>query len=144
MADQDDWEPARLIPVSGISGADEQERRGVSALLAVLGSVREFGRAITGQLGAPTGSITTYIEVPFQLGERQVRPDGLIRVQRGKTRWSALVEVKTGRNDLQPAQLTDYVDVAREQGFDVVLTISNQLATAPGEHPTVVDRKKLR
>lgn len=144
MADEDDWQPARLIPVSGISGAEEQERRGVSALLAVLSSVREFGRALTGQLGAPAGSITTYIEVPFQLGERQVRPDGLIRVQRGKTQWSALVEVKTGRNDLQPAQLTDYVDVAREQGFDVVLTISNQLSTAPGEHPTAVDRKKLR
>jgi hypothetical protein len=39
------WERARLIPVSGISGPDEQERRGVSALLAVVNSVREFGRA---------------------------------------------------------------------------------------------------
>jgi hypothetical protein len=38
--DEDSWESARLIPVSGISGADEQERRGVSALLAVLASVR--------------------------------------------------------------------------------------------------------
>jgi hypothetical protein len=142
--DEEDWQPARLIPVSGISGAEEQERRGVSALLAVLGSVREFGRAITGQLGAPSGSIETYIEVPFQLGERQVRPDGLIRVMRGKKEWTALVEVKTGRNDLLPAQLTDYVDVAREHGFDVVLTVSNQLSTAPGEHPTSIDRKKLR
>jgi len=142
--DADDWQPARLIPVSGISGADEQERRGVSALLAVLSSVREFGRAITSQLGAPAGPISTYIEVPFQLGDRTVRPDGLIQVIRGKQTWTALVEVKTGRNDLQPAQLTDYVDVARENSFAVVLTISNQLATAPGEHPTAIDRKKLR
>jgi len=50
------WERARLIPVSGISGPDEQERRGVSALLAVVNSVREFGRAITGPLGAPAGA----------------------------------------------------------------------------------------
>lgn len=142
--DDEDWQAARLIPVSGISGADEQERRGVSALLAVLASVREFGRAITGQLGAPAGTIDTFIEVPFELGGRNVRPDGVIRVTRGKHVWTALVEVKTGTNELQPAQLTDYIDVAREHGFDVVLTISNQLSTAPGEHPTAVDRKKLR
>lgn len=138
------WEQARLIPVSGINGADEQERRGVSALLAVLESVREFGRAITGPLGAPAGKLSTYIEVPFQLGDRRVRPDGLIQISRGQQTWSALVEVKTGRNDLAPAQLEAYLDVAREHQFDVVLTISNQLVTMPGQHPTPVDPKKLR
>ena len=142
--DEDGWEPARLIPVSGISGADEQERRGVSALLAVLGSVREFGRAIAGPLGAPSGTLSTFIEVPFALGDRTVRPDGLIRITRGQLTWTALVEVKTGRNDLNTEQLEAYLDVAREQQFDVVLTISNQLVTAPGEHPTPVDRKKLK
>lgn len=142
--DEDSWEPARLIPVSGISGADEQERRGVSALLATLSSVREFGRAITGPLGAPAGTLSTFIEVPFTLGERNVRPDGLIRVSRGKQSWTALVEVKTGRNDLQAPQLEDYLDVAREHQFDVVLTISNELVTAPGQHPTPVDKKRLR
>jgi hypothetical protein len=142
--DEDGWEVARLIPVSGISGAEEQERRGASALMAVLSSVREFGRAITGPLGAPAGTISTFIEVPFPLGDRQVRPDGLIRVSRGNRTWTALVEVKTGRNDLQAPQLEAYLDVARERQFDVVLTISNQLVTAPGEHPTMVDKKKLK
>ena len=142
--DEVGWEPARLIPVSGINGSDEQERRGVSALLAVLSSVREFGRAITGPMGAPSGTLSTFIEVPFTLGDRQVRPDGLIRVSRGKQTWTALVEVKTGRNDLLAPQLEDYLDVAREQQFDVVLTISNELVTAPGQHPTPVDKKKLR
>jgi hypothetical protein len=99
--------------------------------LAVLSSVKEFGRAIVGPLGAPSGTVETFIEVPFKLGERTVRPDGVIRVVRGKHAWTALVEVKTGRNDLQVAQLEAYVDVAREQHFDVVLTISNQLV-APG------------
>jgi hypothetical protein len=139
-----DWEVARLIPVSGINGSDEQERRGSSALLAVLASVREFGRAITVPLGAPSGTIETFIEVPFLLGERTVRPDGVIRVTRGKQTWRALVEVKTARNDLQTAQIEAYLDVAREHEFDAVLTISNQLVSAPGEHPTAVDRKKLR
>jgi hypothetical protein len=144
IVDENAWELARLIPVSGINGADEQERRGVSSLLAVLASVKEFGRAITAPLGAPAGVLNTYIEVPFSLGDRQFRPDGLIQITRAGRTWTALVEVKTGRNDLDPVQLDAYVDIAREQGFDVVLTISNQLATTPGEHPTAVDKKKLK
>ncbi|MEO6703051.1 MAG: stress response protein [Jatrophihabitantaceae bacterium] len=142
--DETDWEIARLIPVSGINGPDEQERRGSSALLAVLGSVKEFGRTILGPLGAPAGLIETFIEVPFVLGDRSVRPDGVIRVTRGKQVWTALVEVKTGRNSLQTTQLESYLEVARELQFDVVLTISNELVGAPGEHPTTVDKRKLR
>ena len=142
--DQDIWEQARLIPVSGIRGADEQERRGVSALLATLGAVREFGHALVCPLGAPRGRVATFIEVPFSLGERQLRPDGIIRVTRGKACWTALVEAKTGHNELRANQLEDYLDLARQRGYDAVLTISNQLATAPGQHPTAVDAKKLR
>jgi len=142
--EEQDWEPARLIPVSGINGADEQERRGVSALMAVLVSVREFGRAITVPLGAPAGAISAFIEVPFTLEGASLRPDGLIRVVRGGRTWTALVEVKTGRNDLTAPQIEGYLDVAREQGFDAVLTISNQLVSAPGEHPVDVDRRKCR
>src|ERR1700689_4502985 len=59
-----DWERARLFPVSGIGGADEQERRATSALLAVVQSVREFGRVITLPMGAPGGRLSAFIEVP--------------------------------------------------------------------------------
>src|SRR6266700_4552761 len=95
------WERARLIPVSGIGGPEEQERRGASALLAVIDSVKEFGRALTVPLGAPAGAISAYIEVPFKLGDKQLRPDGVIRAVRGTKTWTALVEVKTGRNELK-------------------------------------------
>src|SRR5688572_22970119 len=57
------WHAARLIPTSGISGAEEQERRATSATLAVLAPVKEFGKAITSQLGAPAGTVETYVEV---------------------------------------------------------------------------------
>ena len=144
VGDESTWEQARLIPVSGINGSEEQERRGSSALLAVLESVREFGRALTVPLGAPAGTIATYIEVPFEHEGAQVRPDGLIRVKRGQKTWTALVEVKTGRNDLQAAQLEAYLDVAKNQGYDALVTISNELVTTPGEHPTALDKKKLK
>jgi hypothetical protein len=137
------WQPSRLIPVTGLGGADEQERRGCSAFLAVLTSVREFGRAITGLLGAPAGSIETFIEVPFALGEKKYRPDGLIRVRRGQRTWTALVEVKTGRNCLRAEQVGAYVEIARAQGFDAVLTISNEIATITGECPVSIPRRKL-
>jgi len=89
------WHEARLIPTSGIAGADDQqERRATSALLAVVGSVREFGRALLKPLGAPAGETHCFIEVPFVLGEQRLYPDGLIRTSRGSKSWTALVEVK--------------------------------------------------
>jgi hypothetical protein len=139
-----DWNAARLSPTSGINGAEEQERRATSALLAVMASVREFGRVLTQPLGAPAGRIETYIETPFVLGDRKVIPDGLIRVSRGTKQWTALVEVKTGTNELGGAQLESYLDVARDQRFDSVITISNQISPAPDVHPTRVDRRKVR
>ncbi|HEV2889338.1 MAG TPA: hypothetical protein VGX28_03100 [Frankiaceae bacterium] len=141
---EETWHVARLIPTSGINGADEQERRATSALLAVMMSVREFGRSLTTRFGAPAGVVETYIEVPFQLGEQRYYPDGLIRVTRGSRVWTALVEVKTATNDLATPQLEAYLDIAREQGFDAVLTISNQIAAVAGTHPTPVDKRKLK
>jgi hypothetical protein len=141
---QETWEAARLIPVSGIKGSDEQERRGSSALLAVLESVHEFNRAILGPLGAPAGRIECFIEVPFKIGEQTVRPDGLIRITRGNQVWVALVEVKTDRNNLQAPQLDTYLDVAREHDYQALITISNEIATVVGEHPCAVDKKKLK
>lgn len=138
------WHEARLIPTSGINGPDEQERRATSALLAVMSSVREFGRVITQPLGAPAGQLRTYIEVPFLLGESRIYPDGLIRVSRGAKTWTALVEVKTGTNQLEAKQLENYLDVAREQGFDALLTISNEIPALAGQHPTTVDKRKLK
>jgi hypothetical protein len=64
---EETWHAARLIPTSGIKGAEEQERRATSALLAVLTAVKEFGRTITGRVGAPAGAIEGFVEVPFEL-----------------------------------------------------------------------------
>ncbi|GAB3612566.1 hypothetical protein [Humibacter ginsengisoli] len=140
---EDAWQIARLIPTSGINGAEEQERRATSALLAVMGSVSEFGRRLVAPLGATGTSLETFIEVPFLLGDRKVIPDGLIRTSWGKRSWVALVEVKTGDNDLRIEQIESYIDVARQNGFDAVITISNQIPPQAGVHPTAVDKRKL-
>lgn len=138
------WHEARLIPTSGINGAEEQERRATSALLAVLSAVREFGRGFVKPFGAPSGTLECFIEVPFLLGDRRLYPDGLIRVSRGSKTWTALVEVKTGPNQLAAEQLENYLDIAREHGYDAVITISNEIPAVAGQHPTKVDKRKLK
>lgn len=143
--DTSSWESARLIPVSAMRNAEEQECRATSALLAVLASVGEFGLALTKPCGALKGRFDAYIETRFELDDgSRVRPDGLIRTVRGKRSWTALIEVKTGSNELKREQIEAYLDLAKEQGFDCVITISNQIAKIPGVHPVEVDKRKLR
>lgn len=147
MADQEEpqWQAARLIPVAGIGGAAEQERRAVSAVLAVLAAVDDFGTAFTKSFGAPKGKVRSFVEPEFITSDgAKVRPDGAITVVRGKRSWTALVEVKTKRNALKPDQVEQYLDVAREKGFDAVITISNQIVRVPGQHPVEVSKRKLR
>jgi hypothetical protein len=137
--------PARLIPVAGIRGQDEQEIRAASSLLAVMGAVDEFGKALLKEIGAPAGRISTFTEVPLEDSEGKVcRPDGVIAVERGKTSWKCLVEVKTGNVPLSSEQISTYLDLAREHGFQAVLTISNQISNNAADVPVMVDRRKLR
>jgi hypothetical protein len=111
----DGWHAARLIPTVGIRGQEEQEKRATSSLLAVMRAVPEFGHALVGPLGAPKGRISTFAEVQLkdQAGKTHI-PDGAIVVERGKTCWRCLVEVKTGTAELKDEQVNRYLDVARE------------------------------
>lgn len=138
------WHEARLIPTSGIGSPIEQERRATSALLAVVSAVDEFGRALLKPCGAPAGHVETDVEVPFDLGKKSLRPDGVIRVSRGKREWTALVEVKTSSNHLEAEQVENYLDLAKDNGYDAVITISNEIPPVMGSHPLVLDKRKVR
>jgi hypothetical protein len=136
--------PARLIPVAGIRQG-EQEIRAASALLAVMGAVDEFGRALLKEVGAASGRISTYTEIPLEDDDgKRWRPDGAIVVTYGQRRWQALVEVKTNNAPLKSDQVSKYLDLARKHEFDAVLTISNHISTGPSDVPVVVDGRKLR
>lgn len=144
MVRDEQWPVARLIPISSASGVEAQERRLASALLAVMYAVPEFARALLKPLGAPAGRVDAYIEVPFRLGDRTIRPDGVLMVERGGKSWRALVEAKTASNPLQSEQMNLYLDLARELEFDAVLSISNQYVSAATGYPIEVDRRKLK
>lgn len=134
----DGFQVARLIPVSGINNATEAEMRATSALLAVVSVVRDLSLALFGPLGASAAKkaqVETFIETKFKLRDGTVvRPDGLVQITYGSSTWRALVEVKTGDNPLQAEQLLNYLNLAREQGIEAVVSISNEIGVGT-EHP---------
>ncbi|HEX2155089.1 MAG TPA: hypothetical protein VHL52_14080 [Acidimicrobiia bacterium] len=130
---------ARLIPVSGISSEREAEVRATSAFLAVLTIVRDLSMELLSPLGASRAqkaTVEAFSEVEMVLAGKKIRPDGLIRVTWGQSTWSALVEVKTRNNPLDPDQINAYWDLARQDGIDHILTISNEIAPSHNIHPT--------
>lgn len=142
-----EWQRARLIPVSGIGSEIEAEMRATSALLAVIEAVRDLSIEMLSPLGASRAQkaeVRSYTEVPFKLGSGKsaTRPDGLIQISYGKSTWTTLVEVKTGDARLDADQINGYWDIAREQNFDAVITISNEIAASKDVHPT--DGLKVR
>ncbi len=140
------WRHARLIPTFGSRNDKEREKRATSCLLAVMHGVPEFGHALLKELGAPRSPvIETFAEVRFKNGDgKTVVPDGAIVCQRGKTTWTCLVEVKTGTDRLTEEQVSGYLDIARDEGFDAVLTISPQITASSSESPVSIDKRKLR
>jgi hypothetical protein len=111
-------------------------------------AVPEFGHALLNELGAPRSPvIETFAEVRFKdHAGKTVIPNGAIVCQRGKKRWTCLVEVKTGTAALKDDQVgcRRPSPVAREHGFDGVLTISNQITASSSATPVCVDGRKLR
>ena len=111
---EESWHRARLIPTTSIRGGKDQEQRATSALLAVIGAVPDFGKAILAHVDAPAGRISTFVEPQFRDAADNVHiPDGVVVVERGKTVWRALIEVKTGHSELEAEQLNRYLDIAR-------------------------------
>ncbi len=145
LVQQDGWVSARLLPTAGIRNQNEQERRAASALLAVMGAVPDFCHALLSGMKAPKGAISTFTELRFKDGENKVHiPDGAVLVERGKKRWGCLVEIKTSGASLEADQISRYLDLAREHGFDGLLTISNQIRSDPTNLPYSVDKRKMR
>ncbi|MEV4672203.1 TerD family protein [Actinomadura sp. NPDC049382] len=143
LADHPSWQSARLFSVAGLRSEHEREVRATSTLLAVMTQVPEFGRRLTARFGAPAGTLQTFVETPFKHGDTKVRPDGVVRVARAGRIWTALIETKTGGSPLKADQVEAYLEVAARNGYEAVITLSNDLAL-DDEHPLTVDKRRLR
>lgn len=139
-------EPARLMPVVADTS---REQRITSSLLATFSVVPDYAFSMLEEAGAPVGKRTkidcfTEVVLKGKSVSRDIRPDGLIIVSKGKKCWSALVEAKIGGAELKQEQIEGYLDLARSLGIDAVITISNQFATLPHHHPVSVSGHKTR
>lgn len=141
-------EPARLIPVVADSS---REVRATSILLATMEAVPQLAKALLGSIGQNVGARTTvvgYSEVVFSAqknGETLGRPDGYLVLERGsKQVWSALIEAKIGRGEIDEAQLRRYVALAKSHSIRAVITISNQFVAVPTHHPIRLPRNLVK
>ncbi|MGW6659017.1 TerD family protein [Rhodococcus sp. NPDC055024] len=142
-AESEAWQRARLFSVIGVGTGEEQERRTTSALVSTMQAVPLFARAVSSRVGAPAGSFEGYVEVPYVKGESRVIPDAVWRIARGSRLWTGLLEAKTGAGTHTREQLENYLDVAKKNKYDVVISLSNDLPAGAGELPVEVDKRKL-
>lgn len=135
---------ARLFP---ILAETSKEGRTLSIFLATLGAVRELRTNLLAQIGQRLGStakLRTYTEVEFKCAKGQAnygRPDGLFVLDMWGRRWTALVEAKVGKSIITQEQLERYLELAKQNKLDAVITISNQFSAVPHHHPVRVASK---
>lgn len=140
-------EVARLLPVTAETS---KEARVASMLLAVLSSIPPFRSAMLATLGHRAGTrsdLDAFTEVVFKESPPNLgcRPDGLIVFEggRGKT-WTCLVEAKIGSAQLAPEQIEKYAALAKLNGVDAILTVSNQFVTVPSHSPVKLHSSALK
>ncbi len=132
---------ARLIPTIADS---RKEGRLVSVLLSTLSVVHPFAKQLLDRCGmrmGKTSKLLSHTEVKFPTsdesgnGSSEDRPDGVLTLSTGKSRWRALVEAKIDNVEIDQEQVHRYARIARTCGIDAVITLSNQLTPLPTHIP---------
>ena len=134
---------ARLIPTFA---EHRKEQRTVSVLLAALSAVPSFAKQLLSCCEARVGKtseLRTYTEIEFSSddGTRKERPDGVLSLRTRGTQWSALIEAKIDKAEIDAEQIQRYAVIARTYGIDTVITLSNQLVPLPTHLPYAVPRR---
>ncbi len=137
---------ARLIPT--IADVRKEERL-VSILLATLAVVQPFAKQLLGQCGVRMGKkskLLSYTEVIFPSSDEnntrkdEDRPDGLLILSTGKSQWKAFVEAKIDNVEIDEEQVERYAKIAKANGIDAVITLSNQLTPLPTHTPYSISK----
>ena len=134
-------EPTCLIPV-----ASDKEVGVISVVLAMIQSVPSFAGALLNSIGQRVGTrskIECLTEVVFKKNPPNLvlRPDGLLIINIGNRSWKALIEAKIGKHQIEEKQIANYCQLAKHNGIDTVITISNQFAALPTHHPLKLTKK---
>jgi len=129
----------RMFPVLADTS---KEGRTLSIFLACLENVFEYRNAVFSDIGVKTHTKTRleiFTEVVLKkAGPKPLRPDGLIIVTNGSSVWKALIEAKVGTSEVTAEQIEPYLELAKLNGIDAVITVSNQFAPLPSHYPIVI------
>ncbi len=138
-------ERARLFPTAS---NNNRENRLTSTFLAILPHVPILAKDLFATVGLRIGErarVQSWIEiVPRHDQHLDKRPDGLIVVTIGKRTWSALIEAKVRKNQIEDEQVSRYLMAARDAGIDAVITISNQFVARADHSPVRVAKNLTR
>jgi len=119
-----------------------------SIFLALLPQIPILANELLKTAGVRVGKrsrIQTFTEVVFRdADDTNGRPDGLIVVTNGNVTWSALIEAKIGKAVLDEEQVARYVETARKNSIDAVITISNQFVARADHSPVSIPKSSLR
>lgn len=118
-----------------------------STILAVFRIVPELLAELIRDTGVRINDRTVFdtfteVGVAKPQGQKADRPDGFIYI-RNRNEWTALVESKVGNNTLNEEQVTRYVEDARANGIDAVITISNEFTSRVGQSPVTLPKRLL-
>ncbi len=123
-----------------------KEMRATSTFLSVIRGVPELLSVLVSSIGVSINDRTTlqaYTEViPTKGLDKEYRPDGLLYVKNRKV-WSCFIEAKVGKSELESSQLEHYVRLAKLNGVDAVLTISNEFSARLDQSPVELSRRTL-
>lgn len=144
-------ETARLIPVTADSN---KEVRAASVVLAAMRGIFEFRQTMLSSLGVRVGNraeLGAWTEITFrkdrkskQAKSKTDRPDGLIVLDTGRKKWTALIEAKIGNAEIGEEQLQAYLEQAKAHKIDAVITITNQFVAEPSHHPVKLSKTQTR
>lgn len=149
MTDRPDYivsgDEARLFP---ILAETSKEKRVASIFLAVMTQIPALAEEVLSTVGMRVGKRTrvrAFTEVVLrEKVEDGCRPDGLLLIDTGRTQWSALIEAKIGRNELTVEQVSKYAELAKANGIDAVITISNEFVARADHSPVSISKTLLR
>ena len=135
---------ARLFPSLK---ATNKEQIAVSTLLATFHIVPELLGQLIKDVGLRITDKTkfkTFTEVNLskETASKINRPDGYLYIK-NRNEWSALIEAKVGNSKLDPEQICRYLEAAKINNIDAIITISNEFSPRVVQSPVNIPKKFL-
>ena len=136
--------PARLFSSLKLSN---KEQIATSTLLAVFRLVPELLSELIKDVGLKITDKSTFhalteVNLVKENPSKKDRPDGYLYIK-NRNEWSALIEAKVGKNSLSPEQVSRYLDDARSNNIDALITISNEFSPRVDQSPVEVPKRLL-